>query len=80
MIQNNITVDSEIQTSEYCHVRHVCFRSLNTFNSDNSFTLYSQQAVTFVKEFNDDDVVQMLVDSLEKNIKEILKKVKFPKE
>ena len=42
-------------------------------------TLYSQQPVTFVKEFNDDDVAQIFIDTLEKNIKEIYKKVKFSK-
>ena len=42
-------------------------------------TLYSQQPVTFVKEFNDDDVEQILIDTLEKNIKEIYDKFKFPK-
>ena len=42
--------------------------------------LYSQQPVTFVKEFNDDDVAQILIDTLEKNIKEIYKKkFTFPK-
>ena len=34
-------------------------------------TLNSQQPVTFVKEFNDDDVAQIFIDTLEKNIKEI---------
>ena len=34
-------------------------------------TLYSQQSVTFVKEFNDDDVAQIFMDTLEKNIKDI---------
>ena len=42
-------------------------------------TLYSQQPVTFVKEFNDDDVAQIFIDTLEKNIKEIYKRFKFPK-
>ena len=42
-------------------------------------TLYSQEPVTFVKEFNDDDVTQIFVDTLEKNIKEIYKTLKFPK-
>ena len=42
-------------------------------------TLYSQQPVTFVKEFNDDDVAQIFIDTLEKNIREIYKKFKFPK-
>ena len=41
--------------------------------------LYSQQPVTFVKEFNVDDVAQIFVDTLEKNIKESYKKFKFPK-
>ena len=42
-------------------------------------TLYSQQPVTFVKEFNDDDVAQIFIDTLEKNIKEIYDKFIFPK-
>ena len=42
-------------------------------------TLYSQQPVTFVKEFNDDDVAQIFMDTLENNIKDIYKKFKFPK-
>ena len=32
-----------------------------------------------MKEFNDDDVEQILMDTLEKNINEIYKKFKFPK-
>ena len=39
--------------------------------------LYSQEPVTFVKENNDDDDC---ADTLEKNIKDIYKKFKFPKE
>ena len=42
-------------------------------------TLYSQQPVTFVKQFNDNDVAQIFIDTLEKNIKDIYKKFKFPK-
>ena len=42
-------------------------------------TLYSQEPVTFVIEHNDDDVAQILIDTLEKNIKEIYKKFEFPK-
>ena len=42
-------------------------------------TLYSQEPVTFVKEFNDDDVAQICIDTLNKNIKDIYKKFKFPK-
>ena len=42
-------------------------------------TLYSQQQVTFVKEFNDDDLAKIFVDILEKNIKDIYKKFNFPK-
>ena len=38
-------------------------------------TLYSQQSNTFVKEFNDDDVTQIFIDTLEENTIEILKKV-----
>ena len=34
-------------------------------------TLYSQEIVTFIKEFNDDDVAQIVIDTLENNIKEI---------
>ena len=42
-------------------------------------TLYFQEPVTFVKEFNDDDVAHIFIDTLEKNVKEIYKKFKFPK-
>ena len=42
-------------------------------------TLYSQAPVTFVKEHNDDDVAQIFIDTLEKNIKDIYKKFKFTK-
>ena len=42
-------------------------------------TLYSQEPVTFVKEHNDDDVAQIFIDTLEKNIKDIYKKFMFPK-
>ena len=42
-------------------------------------TLCSQQPVTFVKEFSDDDDAQICMDTLEKNIKDIFKKFKFPK-
>ena len=42
-------------------------------------TLYSQHPDTFVKEFNDDDVAQIFIDTLEKSIKEIYKQFKFPK-
>ena len=42
-------------------------------------TLYSQESVTFVKEHNDDDVAQIFIDTLEKHIKDIYIKFKFPK-
>ena len=42
-------------------------------------TLYSQQKITFVKEFHDDDVAQIFINTLEKNIKEIYDKFKFLK-
>ena len=42
-------------------------------------TLNSQQAVTFVKEFYDNAVAQIFIDTLEKNIKEIYKKFKLLK-
>ena len=42
-------------------------------------TLFSQEPVTFVKEHNDDDVAQIFIYTLEKNIKDIYKKFKFPK-
>ena len=43
-------------------------------------TLYSQEPVSFVNEYDDDDdVAQIFIDTLEKNIKEIYKKFKFPK-
>ena len=37
--------------------------------------LYSQELVIFVKENNDDDVAQIFIDTLEKNIKDIYKNV-----
>ena len=37
------------------------------------YTLYSQQPATFVKEFNNDDIAQIFIDTLEKNIKDIKK-------
>ena len=40
-------------------------------------TLYFQEQVTFAKEFNDDDVAQIFIDTLEKNIKDIYKKYKW---
>ena len=43
-------------------------------------TLYSQEPVTFVKGNNDDDVAQIFIDTLEKNIKDIYTKFKFPNE
>ena len=43
-------------------------------------TLYSQQPVTFVKEFSDDDVAPIFMNTFEKNIKDIYKKLKFPKD
>ena len=42
-------------------------------------TRYSQEPVTFVKEFNDEDVAKIFIDTLEKNIKEIYSKFKLPK-
>ena len=59
---------SETYPSEFCyHIK--CFDD----------TLYSQQRVTFVKDFNDDDVAQIFMDTLEKNIKQIYNKFNFPK-
>ena len=42
-------------------------------------TLCSQEPVIFVKEYDDDDVAPIFIDTLEKNIKDIYKKFKFPK-
>ena len=42
-------------------------------------TLYSQQPVTFINEFNDDDVAQIFIDKLEMNNQNIYKNFKFPK-
>ena len=41
--------------------------------------IYSQQPVTFITEFNDDDVAQIFMNTHEKNIKDIYKKFKFLK-
>ena len=56
-----------ISSEFYYHIK--CFED----------TLYSQQQVTFVKKFNDDDVAQISIDILEKNIKDMYKKFKIPK-
>ena len=42
-------------------------------------TLYSQEPVTFCKDHNNHDVAPIFIDTLEKNIKDIYKNVKFPK-
>ena len=42
-------------------------------------TLYSQEPVIFVKENDDDDVAQIFIDILEKNIKDIYKSLSFQK-
>ena len=41
--------------------------------------LYTQEPVNFVKEFNDDDVAQIFIDTLDTNIKDSYKKCKIPK-
>ena len=42
-------------------------------------TLHSQEPVIFVNENDDNDVAQIFIDTLEKNIKDIYKKFKFQK-
>ena len=42
-------------------------------------TLYSQEPVIVEKENDDDDVAQIFIDTLEKNIKDIYETFKFPK-
>ena len=42
-------------------------------------TVYSQRALAFTAENEDDDVAQIFVDTLEDNIKQIYNQVKFPK-
>ena len=42
-------------------------------------TLYSQEPVIFVKEYDDDDVAQIFIDTLEKNINDIYKILSFQK-
>ena len=42
------------------------------------YTLFSRTS-HFYKRINDDDVPQIFIDTLEKNIKDIYKKFKFPK-
>ena len=62
------------QSVSETHPQRICY-PIKCFDD----TLYSQQPVTFVKEFGDDDVAQIFMDTLEKNIKEIYNKFKFPK-
>ena len=40
---------------------------------------FDNNQLLFLKEFNDDDVVQIFMNTLEKNIKDIFFKFKFPK-
>ena len=55
---------SETHPSGFCyHIK--CFDD----------TLYSQEPVIFIKEFNDDDVAQIFIDTLEKSIKDIYKNI-----
>ena len=42
-------------------------------------TLYSQEPITFVKQYDDDDVAHIFIDALEKNNKDMYKKFRFPK-
>ena len=42
-------------------------------------TLYSQQPVTFVKEFNGDDVAQIYIDTLEITSNKLIKRLSFQK-
>ena len=42
-------------------------------------TLYSQEPVTFVKEYDDDDVAQTFIDTIKTKIKDIYKQFKFPR-
>ena len=42
-------------------------------------TLYYQEPVIFVKECDEDDVAEIFIDTLEKNIKDIYKQFKFSK-
>ena len=42
-------------------------------------TLYSQPSVTFVKEYNDDHVAQIFIDTLENNNKDICKSLSSQK-
>ena len=41
--------------------------------------IYSQEPVTFVKEYNDDDVAHIFIDTLENNLKDILKSLSSQK-
>ena len=42
-------------------------------------TLYSQEPVTFVKEFNDDDVAQIFIDTLERISRKFIKSLSSQK-
>ena len=56
------------------HIPSSCCYCIKCFDD----TLYSQQPVTFVKEFKD-DAAQIFIDTLEKSINDIYKKFNFPK-
>ena len=68
--------NEESYTKQYQkHIPSGFYYNIKCFN----VTVYAQQPVTFVKKFNDDDVAQIFIDTLEKNIKEICDKFKFSK-
>ena len=58
--------------------KHTCSGDCYHINSFDD-TRYFQEPVNFVKEYDDNDVAQIFIDTLEKNIKEIYNKFKFPK-
>ena len=62
-------------TKQYQHIPSGFCYHIKCFDD----TLYSREPVTFVKEFNDDDVAQIFIDTLEKNFKKMYDKFKFPK-
>ena len=49
-------------------IRNIFHRILLPHKVFDDALYYSQQPVTFVKEFNDDDVVQIFIDTLERNL------------
>ena len=62
------------------HVNQILRRAIpDSIRNTSQRICYHIKCFDDEKEFNDDDIAQIFIDTLEKNIKEIYKRFKFPK-